>query len=97
MRGADVHAGRVAALSLIEPHADRLHVIKLGAAKAYGPNDSVNELRSVNARPPARTQDENGRRSAINCRMTRHASSDLTAEAYNSRPSCRQANVLRVY
>jgi hypothetical protein len=49
--GADGHAERVAALSLIEPHADRPDVISLGAAEAYDPNDFVNELRSVNARP----------------------------------------------
>ncbi len=55
MTGADGYAERVAALSMIEPLADRPHVISLGAAKAYDPHDSVDELRSVNARNSSAT------------------------------------------
>src|SRR5262249_41645862 len=43
---ADGHAERVAALHMIEPHADRPQAITLGADKAYDAEDFVNELRS---------------------------------------------------
>jgi hypothetical protein len=39
---ADGHAERVAALHMIEPHADRPQAITLGADKAYDVEDFVN-------------------------------------------------------
>jgi IS5 family transposase len=70
---ADGHAERIAALAMIEPRADRPHAISLGADKAYDAEDFVNELRSMNVRPHV-AQNDNGRRSAIDGRTTRHAS-----------------------
>jgi len=70
---ADGHAERVAALAMIEPRADRPHAISLCADKAYDAEDFVNELRSMNVRPHV-AQNDNGRRSAIDRRTTRHAS-----------------------
>ena len=48
---ADGHAERVAALHMIEPHADRPQAITLGADKAYDAEDFVNELRSMRVTP----------------------------------------------
>ena len=45
------HAERVAALAMIEPHADRPQPITLGADRGYDAADFVNELRSMNVRP----------------------------------------------
>jgi transposase len=69
---ADGHAERIAALSMIEPRADRPRAITLGADKAYDAEDFVNELRSMNVRPHV-AQNTSGRRSAIDGRTTRHA------------------------
>jgi transposase len=69
---ADGHAERIAALSMIEPRADRPHAISVGADKAYDAEDFVNELKSMNVRPHV-AQNTNGRRSAIDGRTTRHA------------------------
>jgi len=69
---ADGHAERIAALSMIEPRADRPRAITLGADKAYDAEDFVNELRSMNVRAHV-AQNLNGRRSAIDGRTTRHA------------------------
>ena len=69
---ADGHGERNAALSMIEPRADRARGISLGADKAYDAEDFVNELRSMNVRPHV-AQNDNGRRSAIDRRTTRHA------------------------
>lgn len=69
---ADGHAERVAALHMIEPHADRPRAITLGADKAYDAEDFVNELRSMNVTPHL-AQNTSGRRSAIDGRTTRHA------------------------
>jgi hypothetical protein len=68
---ADGHAERIAALSMIEPRADRPRAITLGADKAYDAEDFVNELRSMNVRPHV-AQNDNGRRSTIDGRTTRH-------------------------
>jgi transposase len=68
---ADGHAERVAALYMIEPHADRPHSITLGADKAYDAEDFVNELRSMRVTPHV-AQNTNGRSSAIDKRTTRH-------------------------
>jgi transposase len=72
LTAADGHAERNAALSMIEPRADRPRAISLGADKAYDVEDFVNELRSMNVRPHV-AQNTNGRRSAIDGRTTRHA------------------------
>jgi hypothetical protein len=67
---ANGHAGRIAALHMIEPRADRPRPITLGADKAYDAEDFVNELRSMNASPHV-AQNTNGRSSVID-RTTRH-------------------------
>ena len=72
LTAADGHAERIAALSMIEPRADRPRAITLGADKAYDAEDFVNELRSMNVRPHV-AQNTNGRRSAIDGRTTRHS------------------------
>jgi transposase len=69
---ADGHAERIAALSMIEPRADRPRAISLGGDKAYDAEDFVNELKSMNVRPHV-AQNTSGRRSAIDARTTRHA------------------------
>ncbi len=71
LTAADGHAERNAALSMIDPRADRPHAISLGADKAYDTEDFVNELRSMNVRPHV-AQNTNRRRSAIDGRTTRH-------------------------
>jgi transposase len=68
---ADGHAERVAALHLIEPHADGPRRVTLGADKAYDAEDFVNELRTINVTPHV-AQNTNGRSSAIDGRTTRH-------------------------
>ena len=67
---ADGHAERVAALALIEPHADRPHAITLGADKAFDAEDFVNELRTMKVTP--HVAQNTARRSAIDRRTTRH-------------------------
>jgi len=69
---ADGHAERVAALAMIEPHADRPRPITLGTDKGYDAEDFVNELRSMRVTPHV-AQNTRGRRSAIDGRTTRHA------------------------
>lgn len=73
MTTANGHAERLAALSMIEPRADRPHAISLGADKGYDAEDFVNELKSMNVRPHV-AQNDTGRRSNIDQRTTRHAS-----------------------
>lgn len=68
---ANGHAERVAALVMIEPHADRPVAITLGADKGYDAEDFVNELRSMQVTPHV-ARNDNGRRSAIDGRTTRH-------------------------
>ena len=67
---ADGHAERNAALSMIEPRADRAVRITLGADKGYDAEDFVNELRSMNVTPHVAAKSKG---SAINGRTTRHA------------------------
>ena len=67
---ADGHAERVAALALIEPHADRPRAITLGADKAFDAEDFVNELRTMKVTP--HVAQNTARRSAIDRRTTRH-------------------------
>jgi len=69
---ADGHAERVAALHMVEPHADRPRAITLGADKAYDAEDFVNELRAMKVTPHV-AQNNNGRASAVDGRTTRHA------------------------
>jgi len=64
---AEGHAERVAALHMIEPHADRPRAITLGADKAYDGEDFVNELRAMKVTPHV-AQNINGRASA-SCRL----------------------------
>jgi transposase len=70
LTGADGHAERVAALALIEPHAERPRAITLGADKAFDAQDFVNELRSMRVTP--HVAQNTTRRSAIDRRTTRH-------------------------
>jgi IS5 family transposase len=65
------HAERLAALEMIEPHADRPHAITLGADRGYDAADFVEELRTLNIRPHV-AQNVSRRRSAIDRRTTRH-------------------------
>lgn len=67
------HAERLAALEMIEPHADRPRAITLGADRGYDAADFVEELRTLNVRPHV-AQNVSRRRSAIDRRTTRHAS-----------------------
>jgi len=68
---ADGHAERVAALAMIEPHADRPRPVTLGGDKNYDVEDFVNELRSMSVTPHV-AQNTSGRSSAIDGRTTRH-------------------------
>ena len=68
---ADGHAERVAALAMIEPHADRPRPLTLGGDKNYDAEDFVNELRAMHVTPHV-AQNTSGRRSAIDGRTTRH-------------------------
>jgi IS5 family transposase len=63
------HAERLAALEMVEPHADRPLAITLGADKGYDAADFVEELRTMNVRPHVARK---ARRSAIDGRTTRH-------------------------
>jgi transposase len=74
---ADGHAERVAALFMIESHADRPRSITLGADKGYDAEDFVNELRSMNVTPHV-AQNTSKRRSAIDGRTTRHGGYDAS-------------------
>lgn len=68
------HAERVAALAMIEAHADRPQSVTLGADRGYDAADFVNELRSMNVRPHvAQNLTRRKGRSAVDGRTTRHA------------------------
>jgi len=71
LTAASGHAERIAALSMIEPWADRPRAITVGADKGYDAEDFVNELRAMNVRAHV-AQNTNKRRSAIDGRTTRH-------------------------
>ncbi len=68
---ASGHAERLAALSLIEPFAERPAAVTLGGDKGYDSADFVMECREL-AVTPHLAQNQNGRRSAIDGRTTRH-------------------------
>jgi len=76
-RSNDTHASttdpdaRLAALHLVEPHADRPRKITLGGDKGFDTQDFVAELREINVTPHL-AQNTSGRRSAIDGRTTRH-------------------------
>ena len=65
------HAERLAALHLIEPHAERPQAVTLGGDKGFDTQDFVAELREINVTPHV-AQNRSGRRSAIDGRTTRH-------------------------
>ena len=67
---ASGHAERIAALAMIEPHADRPVAVTLGADKGYDAADFVNELKTMNVRP--HVAQNTTRRSAVDARTTRH-------------------------
>ena len=68
---ASGHAERLAAQHLIEPFADRPQRITVGADKGFDTQDFVAEMREINVTPHV-AQNDNGRRSAIDGRTTRH-------------------------
>ena len=68
---ASGHAERLAALHLLEPHADRPQKVTLAGDKGFDTQDFVAELREINVTPHV-AQNTNGRRSAIDGRTTRH-------------------------
>jgi transposase len=74
---ASGHAERLAALHLIEPHADRPRAITLGGDKGFDTQDFVAELREINVTPHV-AQNTNARRSAIDGRTTRHPGYDVS-------------------
>lgn len=59
---AGVHAERIAALHMTEPHAERSGRITIAADKGYDTGDFVNELRSMNVAPRGGQGQELGRR-----------------------------------
>ena len=67
---ADGHAERNAALTMLEPRADRPSRITVGADKGFDTEDFVNELRSMNVTPHVAAK---AKGSAIDGRTTRHA------------------------
>jgi transposase len=69
---ASGHAERLAAQHLIGPHAERARRITVGADKGFDTQDFVAEMREINVTPHV-AQNDNGRRSAIDGRITRHA------------------------
>ena len=69
---ASGHAERLAALHLVEPHADRPQRITLGGDKGFDARDFVAELREINVTPHPAQNTSNGRTSAIDGRTTRH-------------------------
>ena len=68
---ASGHAERLAAQHLIEPHADGARRVTLGGDKGFDTQDFVAEMREINVTPHV-AQNDNGRRSAIDGRTTRH-------------------------
>lgn len=74
------HAERLAALEMIEAHAQRPQAITLGADRGYDAAEFVEELRSLNIRPHV-AQNVSKRRSAIDRRTTRYASYSASLRA----------------
>jgi hypothetical protein len=67
---ANGHAERLAALALVEQHADRPVAVTLAAGNGYDAEDFVNELKTMNVRP--HVAQHTTRRSAVDARTTRH-------------------------
>jgi transposase len=67
---ANGHAERLAALAMVEQHADRPVAVTLAADKGYDAADFVNELKTMNVRP--HVAQNTTRRSAVDARTTRH-------------------------
>jgi transposase len=67
---ANGHAERLAALAMVEQHADRPVAVTLAADKGYDAEDFVNELKTMNVRPHVARNTT--RRSAVDARTTRH-------------------------
>jgi transposase len=74
---ASGHAERLAAIALIAPHAVRPRPLTLGADKGYDASDFVIELRELTVTPHV-AQNQNGRRSAIDGRTTRHPGYEIS-------------------
>ena len=70
------HAERLAALDMIEPHADRPNAITLGGDKGFDAADFVMELRDINVTP--HIAQNTTRRSAIDRRATRHSGYEIS-------------------
>jgi transposase len=68
---ASGHAERLAAQHLIEPHTGRTRRITLGADKGFDTQDFIAEMHEINVTAHV-AQNDNGRRSAIDGRTTRH-------------------------
>lgn len=68
---ASGHAERLAAQHLIEPHAADAQRVTLGGDKGFDTQDFVAEMREINVTPHV-ARNDNGRRSAIDGRTTRH-------------------------
>jgi Transposase domain (DUF772) len=79
---ASGHAGRLAAVALIQPQAERAPVT-LGAEKGYDSADFVIEPREARVTPQV-AQHENGRRSAIDRRTTRHPGYAISSASANA-------------
>jgi hypothetical protein len=69
---ASGHAERLAAQHLIEPHSDDAQLITAGGDKGFDAKDFAAEMREINVVTPHVAQNDNGRRSAIDGRTTRH-------------------------
>jgi Transposase DDE domain len=65
------HAERLAAQHLIEPHANRARRVTVDGDKGFDTQDFVAEMREINLTPHV-AQNDNGQRSAIDGRTTRH-------------------------
>jgi transposase len=74
---ASGHAERLAALHLMEPHAERAARVTLAGDKGFDIQDFVAELREINVTPHI-AQNISGRRSAIDGRTTRHPSYEVS-------------------
>jgi transposase len=74
---ASGHAERLTAQHLIAPHADRAGRITLGGDKGFDTRDFVTEMREINVTPHV-AQNDNGRRSAIDGRTTRHPGYEIS-------------------
>ncbi len=68
---ASGHAERLAAEHLLAPHADRAQRVTVGGDKGFDTQDFVAEMREINVTPHV-AQNDNGRRSGIDGRTTRH-------------------------